>query len=85
MSRESQTDNDRTGATAAQYRKEAQVYDIPFQGVETLQDEKDDGGWLEKDEPVGAEPRDICTAGTRGRADELGPKGNPDMDENLGY
>lgn len=52
----------------------------PF-GAGTLQDESDDGGWLETDEPVGGEPADISTNGTRGRCDEMGPASNPDVGE----
>lgn len=65
MSRDSQTDADRTGANCAQYTKAAQSTDIPFVGPGSLADQTKDGGWNEKDEPVGGEPADIPTAGSR--------------------
>ena len=44
----------------------------------SLQEEADAEGWTRITRPVGAEPKDLMTAGTRGAADEaVGDKDSP--------
>ena len=44
-------------------------YLVKGTGVTTIGDEKRDGGWTPLTEPVGAEPADGSTSGSRGAAD----------------
>jgi hypothetical protein len=62
VSRDSQTDDGRMGASAQQKKDMGNAIDFSFM---TLQEEKDAGGNTRVTKPEGAEPRPAPTAGTR--------------------
>lgn len=72
--RDSQTDARTMSEAAGQMSDELDMagYLVTGTGRTTIMDEKRDRGWTPLTEPVGAEPADGSTSGTRGAADIRG-------------